>query len=1554
MGRRPESATGDQRRGLALASASRLEDHLALRAAVDGLQSPKKASNSPSNSPSSSPSSSSSPSTHPSKRLGARGIGGNQRQSSLDTWMSHVAHGKENRRAQSAPNQPRSSPCRSTPRRPRSDYEPLNLVSVQTAPQTPQRNPTPRRATPRKTRASNENEVSCSEDEPLETVVSQISQTSRGPPQTHVISSDDTEVDDGHLRISPRIRRHRRSVREVIQSSDEDGCDDTVHPYPVAEDLVPQCDRTPWSTVSGPERDIVLATPKRERVRHYAVLDSDHELSDEEKSLPMFTPHRAHVASRHLSLPVLDSEGEESGRALTKPRPLVLEHLSDDNSGEESTMGPTSMTAKSTPPISMTTTSIPPSSTAATSIPPTSMTAKSTPSTSMAATSIPTTSMTAKSVPVESTRQRPIPKLRAVSREALASPSAAQLRKRDFISEQLEQGIDPFAEFERILHPQKRKAQAPVPDKSEIVDITGDDKPSERPSKPSPPKLRKLTDVAPKPSDLAEALRVASFCSRRAALNGTANPTHIPVFKKASSLEPINPGARPPPRLRRVSEHAPEVVPPPQRTETLESISSFSTASGSQQEVTRMDLTSDREMLPVDEIEYFSDDPRTQTTTNTSRTNESLQVKRQAKRYSPLRLMNNSRPGTPSVAMEHCQEVQAQARTEKNQERAEKKDPAQAVEPQPQTKHCNPQPLSDTSRPVTPSKTMEHGQGMKRKEVRAVTNQVCSEKELAQHEPKKQEPKPSLDMQAGQPRAHRSPTQPLASFQNCPLCDKMIPAADLTAHVNEELRVKDQEAKDARQKQDEAFAMALTETYQTQDAMFNLSSQRAPQTQDPPQGQRATKVQTATRQEDQVETTNPFMTPMKPKSARDLVSMDTPMRKIGEMALSSPIPGSEPSRDVISKDTPMRQEDQVEPINPFMTPMRPKSARDIVSMDTPMRKIGEMALRSPMPGSESSRDAVSTDSPLRKAGEKTLKSPLSGLHSDEEEMHRNLSNSDPSALVEGGMSLTESKKLSSQSLDHEPAHIDEPAPLFDPARFLEADSLSSQNPLRIQCGQVIESTPPEQYISMESSEHNNSPLFLDPFSLSSQNPLRIPCGQVIESTPPEPYFSMRPNARSKSTGTERSRERNNNPTTMEQASPQALIISDDSLDDLEDFLDLPEPASMLNRSFRTKAMASKEGNAAPKKNKSPKKAPSRARKDTGRKGTIALDDSEDDGCIGEETNVTKAAKGTSTTKPCILDRMLPLSARRRRQSILNRRAARKSERNSERNSGSEADIEIGRHLTEKLWNANDDLFDSEGLDRRQVKGVGLGGVVGGIGAVSGSLAVSNITKSAMGATRTKEGSEMSLRQNWSADDEPMDDALAFSQPSYELEDPNYGLPSQDWWSEAQPNIDGGHNEHIEARADGLDAGRLSPLEDFVDLRKRRDDPTVAMYFAQLDAMGAGGSDEGSGSKSTRGRKRGGARGRGGRRGGRGVSYAAGVGPISTTSSSTGRSAERDASSTGPSMTQSTLPFGGQATTANGSMAIRSKPTPAFTPGGSSRGRGGKWRWRGNAWRRGKK
>ncbi|KAF9283729.1 hypothetical protein BGZ68_005117, partial [Mortierella alpina] len=1151
MGRKLATATTDKRSSMVLASASNMEDHLALRAAVDSLStnthtpSPRRKV-SPSRAPCANDSSR--VSTRHSKRLGAQGIGGNGRQSSLDTWMSsHSADGKENRRAQSAPTKPGSSPCRSTPRRPRSDYEPLSLISVQTAPQTPQRSSTPKRASPR-LRARKVYEVSCSEDEELETPASQ---TSRRPPQTHIISSDDNEADDGRLGISPRIRRRRRSAREVIKSSDDEECNELIHPYPVAKDLVPQSDKTPWSTVSGPEQDIVLATPKRDRVRHYTVLDSDHELSEEERDLPMFTSHRASVAARHLSLPVLDSEGEESDHALTKPRPLVLEHLSDEDSSEEPIMG--------------------------------------------------TASMTATSALVDLEGHQPIPKLQA-SKDALASPSAAQLRKRKYIAALKRGGKDPFAEFE-ILLPQKRKSQAPVPDTSEIVDITADD------------------DETLQESDASKV----------------------------------------PPKLRKVSEHAPEVVPMIlQRTETLESISSFSTASGSQQDVLRVDPTSERGTLQVDEIEYFSDDPRTQKTTTPSRTNEGVQAKRQTKLYSPLRLVNSSRP-------------------------------------------------------VTHPKATEHGHGVRGKEeTRAVTNQVCAEKT------KETEPEPSL-VQDDQPRGPPTVTPPQTSTQKCPLCHKMIPADDLMAHVDEELRVKDQETNDARQKQDEALAVALTETYQTQDAMFSAFSQTAPQTQDPSQEEHATTVQTAMHQEDKVEATHPFVTPLKPKRARDIVSMDTPMRRIEEMVLHSPFSGSKPSKDFVSMDTPMRKIEGMTLNSPFSGP---KPLKDSVSLDTPMRKIGGMTLNSPSSGSKSSRDIATTNTPAHNAKEGTHKSPLSGMSSAEKEVERNLS--DSVARVKDGESLTVN--------DHESA------PDHEEAYYLEADSLSSQNPLLMQSGQIIESTPPDSEFS----------LFLDPFSLSSQNPFMMQPGQIIDSSPPEPYFSTRPNARPKSMGKERSKERNN-PANMEQASPQALIVSDDSVDDLDDFLDLPEPASMLHRSFRTKAMgkAKKGDSATPKMNKSPRKAPSRAGKGTGRKGTIALDDSDDEDGTGEEASVVKSAKGVPKAKSCILDRMLPLSARERRQSILKKRAARKSDHKAE----SEVEIEVGRHLTEKLWNANDDLFDSEGLDRRQVKGVGLGGVVGGIGAVSGSLAVSNITKSAMEAARAKEGSEMSSRQDWGADDE---------------------------------------------------------------------------------------------------------------------------------------------------------------------------------------------------------
>ncbi|KAK3824804.1 MAG: hypothetical protein J3Q66DRAFT_326072 [Benniella sp.] len=492
-------------------------------------------------------------------------------------------------------------------------------------------------------------------------------------------------------------------------------------------------------------------------------------------------------------------------------------------------------------------------------------------------------------------------------------------------------------------------------------------------------------------------------------------------------------------------------------------------------------------------------------------------------------------------------------------------------------------------------------------------------------------------------------------------------------------------------------------------------------------------------------------------------------------------------------------------------------------------------------------------------------------------------------------------------------------------------------------------------------------------SCSSQDVFHIQPGQVMEESgslsASEAYISKRPVSRKKGNDARKSSK------SKGLAGGTVLMpfeVHDEILDDdLEDFLEMPEPASMLNRPFRTKGkeVQSKAGTSTSSRRKTSTKKSS--------KGTVNLDDSGEENPPVVEVKRGKTSKRSTKFKSTVLDSVLPESVRERRQQMLGKSRG-------QRNAGvvdDDDEIEIGRHrpTTEDFLNQDDDPLDSRLLDRRLTKGVGLGGVVGGIGAVPGSLALSKFTKNSTDKSKSKSGSEVKVtsiseanktskvgkntlnppaegqvktarpvRQGALADDE----FFAAQAPFDDYEDPNYGMHSQEWWDAAQPGNceqlgergEPGFDGHVnEAGAAAEDDGYMSPLDDFVDLRKRRDDPTLAMYFAQFgeDALAAGSA---GGESNGKGRGRGRSRARGG--GSKGVSYGPGIGPMPTGG---GQPALTVYSIPRAGSTPASRSSGKPATTANGSMAIRSKPTQAFVPG-RGRGRGGKSNWRGkNAW-----
>ncbi|KAF9167513.1 Glutathione S-transferase S1 [Mortierella sp. AD010] len=538
----------------------------------------------------------------------------------------------------------------------------------------------------------------------------------------------------------------------------------------------------------------------------------------------------------------------------------------------------------------------------------------------------------------------------------------------------------------------------------------------------------------------------------------------------------------------------------------------------------------------------------------------------------------------------------------------------------------------------------------------------------------------------------------------------------------------------------------------------------------------------------------------------------------------------------------------------------------------------------------------------------------------------------------------------------------------------------------------------DDQLENEQDQEHDSFILSEVESISSQSAFKIQPGQIVINDTPPASSETTVNvglASRKSTHAQNShKESHKKPESGDMLDP--FVIQNEILDDdLDDFLDRPEPASMMSRPFRTntntngktiaKAVApsrsSARRNSRVKAVNTSKKKPS--------KGMIELDDSGDepdyDGGKNEDVMLaSKRATGAkgSKSKSTVLDGLLPTSVRQRRQYLLKKT---RGQRNSDA-IDVEDEIEIGRHhlpVVEKLWNQEDDLFDSEYLDPRQVKGVGLGGVVGGIGAIPGSLAMSKITKNTAAIATTDFVSEIDIvSQRTSSATVPKHNN---PEASFEFEDTDYGLHSQDWWDNPQLDdlgrsrennrlggymSDHGSHRGFEEHGDQerLDDGYTSPLDDFVDLRERRDDPALAMYFAQFESDIGLANEKARGSRAG-GRNRGRGRGRSGASGSKtsvgkkGMSFGPGIGPMSTTMGTSSQSAGPAAGQAVltaygiPRRIGSTMPatesvsvdghdrygarkvsFGGRATTENGSMAIRSKPTQPFVPG-KSKGRG---------------
>lgn len=456
-------------------------------------------------------------------------------------------------------------------------------------------------------------------------------------------------------------------------------------------------------------------------------------------------------------------------------------------------------------------------------------------------------------------------------------------------------------------------------------------------------------------------------------------------------------------------------------------------------------------------------------------------------------------------------------------------------------------------------------------------------------------------------------------------------------------------------------------------------------------------------------------------------------------------------------------------------------------------------------------------------------------------------------------------------------------------------------------------------IGISSDEYGSQVIDNEPIDLLSQN----------DSSSSQNVFRIQPGQDER--GSAKSSKMPSAPMVIRDDKPK----NDD--DDMDDFV-MPEPASMFNKSFRTKIK--KAGDNTP--TLKPTSRPTN-------KKTIDLDDSEDDiievlGARSTSSEIKQTTSRTTTNKDkgkskfSVLDSVLPESARLQRNKKLGRAIPNDNDPHQWDDFSSSV---TQRPMAEKLWKPEDDDFEADNMDQRQVRGIGLGGVIGGVGAIPGSLNTSKVTRHAAESQKAQQEAEeqAQLQQQQQQQQRPVLDDPFSHMPSFEYEDPNYGLASQEWMKSPTPErrklrqqlpreddgfgyggVDyGDGHQDLGDGGEEDDDGYESPFDDLVDLRQRRDDPAMAMFFNQFEpsvkkkgGSGSRGKTRGSGSKSTK-------------KSGGGVTYAAGVQQIGNDGSSSKNSFGRSVSFDAP-------------TTSNGSMAVNSKATPAY---GRGRGRGKK-------------
>ncbi|KAG0231118.1 hypothetical protein BGW41_002312 [Actinomortierella wolfii] len=837
--------------------------------------------------------------------------------------------------------------------------------------------------------------------------------------------------------------------------------------------------------------------------------------------------------------------------------------------------------------------------------------------------------------------------------------------------------------------------------------------------------------------------------------------------------------------------------------------------------------------------------------------------------------------------------------------------------------------------------------------------------------------------------------------ESCPLCGEKILISELSSHVEREMAEQDRQEREKREKEDAEFAMAIG--YQSQEDFTVVSDQFSSQIPDSSQ--------------DSLPSMNEAVERTQASSAFFINNYNNDRRIQSRPMVLTQAPSA--SQEVTLLSQPLRT-----------TSSTVQAQQEFASEDSPSRRIQQLSLQSPPPNkfrssssstpiaSITSTYSASTKLPVRRGatgnGQSQLhqrQKPDSFDRDDNQQLH--------DASVVPNQNDNDYERLEINDSIH--SSYSQMAFGIQPGQILPVDSDITTPTQSSYGGSGGSGSLSTRHIRKKKGGHCEDEITIDSQEDGEAeevlSQVLAPISLDDRDTP-----SVEPTS-----AVAKVKDKDKQPV-------QDRIDVDD--DDDDDFIHQPAAASLVNQPFRTTKPRGSSTNGSATittittAKKQRKERPTRL---NNRKKVVELDSSDEgdeDAAVkqqaaaaptttkprtrGTRTSATKTAPTASKKRSTVLDSILPPGVRRDSHS--------KNKNNSRGDKSAEAEGRESSRLTafivvasegeddeefleseilrnkgisatkgvrEKFWHPEDDLSDSERLDRRQVMGVGVGGIVGGVGAVPGRVTMSRLVRQREEEAAEKTNDilpEQPRHLQQQGQPKPQSQELS-TRAEYVGADGEveYGFHSQEWWDEPQHGRDDRHPIRLDE--DGHDIGHqgvrgdagedgdeyLSPLEDFEGLEGNGGNSAIAQFFAKFDAtFQTSGSSGGEGSgKGTRRKASAGAatseskeaaggsskrsvstrrsRAKGTREGGNihQMLFGRGVGPIldpndpltANFRSSTGREAAAAEISSSTSSRRT------NATTANGSLAVNSTRTER-QHWGAGRGRGAP---RGRAW-----